>query len=221
MVRNRVELALVVAGLVLALLQVDVTRATERLRTPVPLPTAAAPAPQSAAEVPVIWREFRPGVRQPAPSTTSVSVCAAALERGAGKSALVLRFCDAQPITPQRRFAFGYEDFVVRAHLPGGATLAYDLLEYEPTRDGGTNFAQGPLRENDVPIANVGVRNVTDIVFVLSRELPVGLPTIEISGRFFGTDVHEIDAFAPLGADLVRTESERADLAPDWARAPY
>lgn len=220
MVRGRVELALFVAGTVLIALQLDLPVLTRF--TPPPVPQhEPAPLPRVAADLPVIWREFHPGERQAGPSTTTVRLCGAALRRGEGRSALVLRFCNSQPTTAERRFAFGYDDLRVRAHLPGGITLAYDFLEYAPTSIGGTAFTQGPLPENDAPILDVYVRNVTDIVFVISREIPVGLPSVEVTGRYAGSDFDVLETFEPFEADFAAAERARVDLAPDWATAPY
>lgn len=212
------------AGIAIVLLQI-VPAALPGLAIPLaitapertPLPTRP---PAAAPDIPVIWRDFRPGERAAGPSD-SVRLCAAALQRGGDRSALVLRFCGSQPITPQRRFAFGYEDLRIRALLPGGAVLAYDLLDYEPTATGGSGFRESALPDNSASLEGVGVRNVTDLVFVFRGEVPLGLPTIELSARYAGADVAERRAFEPLGADLARAERERVRLAPDWASTRY
>jgi hypothetical protein len=223
MVRNRVEVAaLLLAGVVAALVQLDlfprvVAQIEAATATRAPLPSSS---PLVAVDVPVIWREFRPGERETGPAST-VHICAAALERGAARSALVVRFCDAQPMTPQRRFAFGYDDLVVRAQLPGGLKIAWDLLDYEATADGGKHFTQHALLDNSSPIAQVRVENSTDVIFVIGRELPLGLPSIEVTGRYQGRDIHEAVIFEPLGADLRSTEAARVASAPLWARTAY
>lgn len=220
MVRGRAELGLLALGITLALLQVYRSQLAGVIAPPTPAPTSSQ-TPTVSRDVSVIWREFRPGQRQDGPSTRNVQLCGAALERGSGRSALVLRFCNSQPTTPQRRFAFGYDDLRVRAQLPGGVRLAWDLLDFTPTQNGGASFTQGALPDNQVPVARVSVEDLTDIVFVLGREFPVGLPTIEISGRYAGSDTHEIDEFGALGPDLESTEAARVATAPDWTRARY
>jgi hypothetical protein len=221
MVRNRVEIALLAAGIVITLVQGDLPRLAVQIQPPLPSrPPGASGPPSVATQVSVIWREFRPGERQTGPGTT-VRVCAAALERATTKSALVIRFCDALPESPQRRFAFGYDDLVVRAQLPGGVVLAYDLLDYVPTAEGGAQFAQRVLPENSAPLAQVRVDDTTDVVFVIAREMPVGLPSVDVTARYNGIDVHEVVAFPPLGADLEATEAARVSAAPKWARAGY
>ena len=42
-----------------------------------------------------------------------------------------------------------------------------------------------------------------------------------VSGRYAGTDFHEVDEFVALGTDLERTETARVLTAPDWARTRY
>jgi hypothetical protein len=171
--------------------------------------------------VPVIWREFRAGEREPdPPGPSGLRLCAAALERGT-RSALVVRFCNTLPEKPQRRFALGYDDLVVRAALPGGLNMAYDLLDYTPTDYGATGFGQRPLPDNRVTIAQVRLADPTDLIFVLAQEFPVGLPTITVTGLYLGNEFSDTQTFAPLGGDLERTEAQRALFAPDWARAPY
>lgn len=219
MVRNRVAIALVIAGIALALIEANVPRATATLYPP-PASPEPARSPRDVHDVPVLWRDFHPGERQTGVATT-VRICAAALERGVGKSALVVRFCGAFPATASRRFAFGFDDLVVRASLPGGATLAYDLISYDATRAPALRAVEGPLPENDAPIASVRVSDATDLVFVFSRELPMGLPSLEISGEFNGNEVRDRQTFAALGDDRDAAEMARVASAPDWARARY
>ena len=219
MVRNRIALGLVIAGLLIALVEANLPRVAAALYPPTPSPGPIS-APSTAADVPIMWRDLRPGERATGPGTT-VRVCAAALERGAGKSALVIRFCNSLPATPERRFAFGFDDIVVRAQLPGGVTLAYDLLSHDASRTGADSFTEGPLPENNAPIASSRIDDATDLIFVIARELPFGLPTIDVTGRFAGNDFRETAAFAPLGADAERAEADRVAAAPDWARARF
>lgn len=219
MVRNRVAVALVIAGIALAMIEMNLPRAAAILYPPTPAP-AAVRAPRDAIDVPVVWRDFRPGERDTGLGTT-VRVCGAALERGVGKSALIVRFCEALPQTAERRFAFGFDDLVVRAQLPGGGTLAYDLVSVDASRDPASRATEGALVENTAPIASVRVSDVTDLIFAFSRELPLGLPSIDVSARFAGKDVHDSVSFAPLGADLAATEMARVATAPDWARTTY
>lgn len=226
MSRARVEIVLVVAGLLLAAVQA----ATLGSKVPKVAPgsgastEASTPAPRASAgpaDVLVIWRDFRPGERTAGSSPTSVRLCGAALERGTAKSALVLRFCNGQPVTPQRRFALGYDDLQIRADLPGGSTLAYDLLDFTTTQYGGRDFSEHPLPANDVTVTWIGVRRSTDIVVVLARPIPFGLPTVEISGRLAGAQFHELHRFVALDADVRRGEAQRVRLAPDWTVAIY
>jgi hypothetical protein len=218
MVRNRAALALAILGFVIIAAQSNLGRVHDALYpTPSPAPLRT---PRSAPNVPVIWRDFHPGERQTGPATT-VRVCASALDRGPAKSALVIRFCDAIPATPGRRFALGYDDLVIRARLPGGAVLAYDLLSYQPSGDSATGISETPLPENTITVDDIRVDDATDLVFVLSAELPLGLPVIDVSGRYAGQDFHEEIAFAPLGPDLEQTETARVAAAPEWARARY
>jgi hypothetical protein len=220
MVGNRAVLALVIVGIALAIIELNLPRvATALYARPTPS-LGALGRPSTAADVPVVWRDFRPGERQTGPGTT-VRVCAAALERGAGRSVVVVRLCDAVPRTAQRRFAFGFEDLAIRADLPGGVTLAYDLLDYDATSAGGSGFREGPLPANNAPIEDVDVVDATDVVFVLSRELPLDLPSIEVTGRFAGNDVRDSVTFASMGSDLERTEAARVASAPEWARSRY
>ena len=148
-------------------------------------------------------------------------VCAAALERGVGKSALIVRFCEALPQTPERRFAFGFDDLVIRAQLPGGTTIAYDLVSYDPSRAAALRATEGVLPENTAAITGVRVDDVTDLVFSLSSEVPVGLPSIEVTGRFAGSDVKDAVSFSPLGADIALAEMARVPSAPAWTFARY
>jgi hypothetical protein len=220
MVGNRPALALVIVGIALAIIELSLPRVATALYTRSTPSPGALGRPSTAPDVPVIWRDFRPGERQTGPGTT-VRVCAAAVERGAGRSVLIVRFCDALPLTAQRRFAFGFEDLVIRADLPGGITLAYDLLDYDARDGGGSGFREGPLQENTAPIDDVDVDDATDVVFVLSRELPLGMPSIEVTGRYAGSDVRDAVAFTSLGADLERTEAARVASAPEWTRSRY
>lgn len=214
MLGNRVALALVLAGIVIAAIDLSLPRVAAALYPPGPPPPPAR-SPRDATDVPVIWREFRPGERNTGPGT-SVRICAAALERGIGTSALVVRLCDALPQTAQRRYAFGFEGLVIRAQLPGGAILGYDLLHMEAGRP-----SEGALPENTIPIASVTVEHVTDVIFVFSRELPAGLPSIQVSARLAGRDFSDAVSFTPLGADFAATEMARVAASPDWARSPY
>jgi len=220
MLRNGAALGLLLLGLVIVAMQVNLRRVDEVVH---PAPPSATPrsTPQSAADVPVVWREFRPGERQTGPATT-IRVCAAALDRSPAKSALIIRFCSAMPTTPKQRFAFRFDDLVIRANLPGGAVLAWDFLDYEPIGEGrAAGFSQGRLPDNNVPITKILVDNVTDVVFILSVELPLGLPTIDVSGRYANQGFHEEIAFAPLGGDLGQTEAARVAAAPEWTRVRY
>ena len=218
MVRNRAALALAILGFVIIAVESNLGRVHDALYpTPSPAPLRA---PHSAPNVPVIWRDFRPGERQTGPATT-VQVCASALDRGPAKSALVIRFCGAMPATPRRRFALGFDDLVIRARLPGGAVLAYDLLSYEPRGDTATGASETPLPENTTPVDEIRVDDATDLIFVLGMELPLGLPVIDVSGRYADQDFHEEIAFAPLGGDLEQTEAARVASAPEWTRARY
>lgn len=219
MLRNGAVLGLVLLGLIIVAMQVNLRSVDEVLHPLLPsLPPRSTP--KGASDVPVIWREFRTGERQTGPATT-IHVCGAALERGPA-SALIIRFCSAMPLTPQQRFAFGFDDLVVRADLPGGAVLAWDLLNYDPIGDGrAAGFSQRQLPENTVTIAKILVDNVTDIIFILPVELPLGLPTIDVSGRYAEKDFDERLAFPPLGGDLEQTEAARVAAAPDWTRPRY
>jgi hypothetical protein len=220
MVRNGAAIGLVLLGLVIVAMQFNLRRVDEVLHPPLPSP-AARSTPQTGAAVPVIWREFRPGERQTGPAAT-IRVCAAALDRRPAKSALIIRFCDALPMTPQQRFAFGFDDLVIRAKLPGGAVVAWDLLDYDPLGDGrAARFSQGRLPENTAPISKVFVDNVTDLIFIFSVELPLGLPAIDVSGRYAEKNFAESLTFAPLGPDLEQSEAARVAAAPDWTRPRY
>ena len=133
----------------------------------------------------------------------------------------MIRFCGALPATPGLRFALGYDDLVIRSRLPGGAVLAYDLLSYEPRGGTATGASEKPLSENTTAVDEIRVDDATDLVFVLAMELPLGLPAIDVSGRFADKDFHEAIAFAPLGSDLEQTEAARVAAAPEWTRARY
>ena len=219
MVRNVAPPAVLIAvGALLLGLQFVLPNATQPVQRIQPAPS---PSPQPGASVAsVIWREFRPGERQTGPATT-VKICAAALQRAPARSALVIRMCNSMPTTPKRRYQLGWDDLVIRAELPGGMTLAYDMLNYVETRDGGTSFSEGALSDNTAPLASVRVVNLTDIVLVINAQLPVGLPTIEVRARYTGTDSLDVEMFASLGADLEQVEAARVALAPDWANARY
>jgi len=219
MVRNRIALVLVIAGLAIALVEMSLPRVAAALYPPTP-PPGPLSIPSTAEDVPIMWRDVRPGERTTGPGTT-VRICAAALERGAGKSALVIRFCNSMPSTAERRFAFGFDDLVVNAQLPGGVRLAYDLLVSDAGRSGADRFSERALPANNAPITATRIDDTTDLVFVIARELPFGLPTIEVTGRFDGNDIRETVTFAPLGANAQRAEAERVATAPDWARARY
>src|SRR4029079_5631895 len=160
MVRKRAALALAVLGFVIIAVESNLGRVNDALYpTPSPAPLRT---PNSAPSVPVIWRDFHPGERQPGPATT-VRVCASALDRGPAKSALVIRFCDAMPATPGRRFALGYDDLVIRACLPGGAVLPYDLLSYERRGDTATVATETVLPENTITVDDIRVDDATDL----------------------------------------------------------
>lgn len=218
MVRNRAAVVgLIALGILLTLAQVKLPEAAAQVQPTKP-PSIASTAPNGY--VSVIWREFRPGERQTGPGTT-VRVCAAALQREPTRSTLIVRFCEAQPMTPQRRFALGFDDLVVKSQLPGDVTLAYDLLNYVPTRFGATAFSQSTLPTNNAPLAAVKVENVTDVIFIINRELPLGLPTIEVTGRYADADLRDVVVFASLGANLEQIELGRVSAAPDWARLRY
>jgi hypothetical protein len=220
MVGNRPALALLIVGVALAIIELNLPRvATALYARPTPS-LGALGTPSTAPDVPVIWRDFRPGGRRTGPGTT-VRICAAAIERGTGRSVLVVRFCDALPHTAQRRFAFGFEDLVIHADLPGGVTLGYDLLDYDARDGGASGFRQGPTQANTAPIEDVAVDDATDVVFVLSRELPLGLPSIEVTARYAGRDVRDAAAFDSLSGDLERAEAARVASAPAWTRSRY
>lgn len=219
MVRNRRgPVWLVAIGMTLALVQLLLPNATGSLDRIQTLPSATL---EPAAGLPaLIWREFRPGERETGPGTT-VRVCAAALQRETARSVLILRMCSSLPMTPRRRYALGFDDLVVRAELPGGGTLAYDLLDYVPARDGATGFTEGVLPENSVPLSTIKVVNLTDLVFVMDLMLPLGLPRIDVSARYAGRDTRDVVTFTALGPDLTQTEAARVESAPEWARARY
>ena len=218
--RNRIDLALLLIGALIAVVHIELPPlfADAPATPPPPIPTAAATG--TPVTVPIIWREFRPGEWQTGPAEP-VRVCAAALERGAAKTALIVRFCGSLPETPQRKFALGYDDLVIRAQLPGGVKFGWDLLDYEPTSTGGRTFTQGRLLESNVSIATVRMSEITDVVIVIQKAVPLGLPTLEVSGRFAGKDFDEVLPFASLGTNLESTEAGRLSSTPGWARVSY
>ena len=219
MVRNRIAIGLVILGIALAIVERNFPRIAAAIYPPAPT-IPALRTPRDSGDVPVLWREFRDGERTTG-LAAQVHICGAALERGVGRSALIVRFCGALPQTPERRYAFGFDDLVVRAQLPGGTALAYDLIWIDTARAGASRYTEGALPENGVPIKDVRIEDVTDLVFVLDREVPFGLPSIEVFGKFSGADVHDTVSFAPMGADIVAAEMARVQSTPDWARVAY
>lgn len=219
MVRNGAVLSLFVLGIAVAVTQIALPRVATTLYPPGPT-FGPGRTPRTSDDVPIIWRDFHPGERVTGVAE-AVRVCAASLDRGIGKSALVVRMCEPVPYSPGRRFGFGYDSFIVRAQLPGGATLAYDMLRIDDTRSGDDRFTQGPLAENNVTVSEVRVEDFTDVVFVLARELPFGLPRITVTARYADRDFEDTVQFDPLDADFAKGEMSRVGNAPAWARPRY
>ena len=216
--RERGFLLLAVIALAVQLFAVPPTSTAAPARSIAPAVTAPE-TEQPANSIGVLWRDFRPG--QHLVESPSGRICGAALQRGTGTAALVVRFCTDVPTTPVRRFGLGYDTLIVEASLPGGARLSYSLLDFAPAgTDRGRSFAQGPTRDNTVAVRDIFVRDATDVVVVLDADLPAGLPSVGVRGALGGVSFGETETFEPLGvgADEARLELEHALTAPGWAK---
>jgi hypothetical protein len=179
-------------------------------------PLIDVPAPDISTDPTVIWRTYGPDGAAP----TATWMCGAALQRGTGHAALIVRACAAQPLTPERRYGLGYDGLTIEADLPGGGHLAYSLLDRRPSGPFGWTQGEGPTSANTVAVRMVYVRESTDIVIQLESDLPSGLPTVSVRGSLNGTAFSETRAFEPLGpsADARQLELRHAADAPRWAR---